>query len=202
MSKTVILRTATTLGAAALLALAGATSALAQASGERSARGFIGMGIAGGGDTLGTVRFNNGDTTNVKAGAGIDLRAGLDWRAASGPIGVQASVGYFVERVGGSNGSVTFTRYPVEVLAYVLAAGDIRFGVGLRHVGTGKEKGSGAASFASISFKGSTAAVVEGEWVGAGNYGIAVRYANDKYTAPNGAKIDGSHAALRFNWYF
>jgi hypothetical protein len=207
MSKNIFSRHARTLGVVAGLALAGASQAQAQtpAGGERNVRGFLGLGITGGGDKLDTVRFDNGTSSNLKAGGEVDVRGGIDWRASASGFGVLASVGYHVARVGGSNGGVSFSRYPVEAIGYWKTDNNLRFGLGVRRPGTAKLSGTGVLSAPSVSFKSNTSMVGEGEWLASGgsfNYGIAVRYATDKYTAPNGLKVDGSHAGVRFNWYF
>ncbi len=191
--------------ATVLLCLASAASASAQPAMERPVRGFIGLGVTGGGDKLGTVQFTDGTTSNLKAGGEVDVRGGIDWRAPGSIWGVQASVGYHVARAGGSNGSVNFARYPVEALATWKMDPNLRFGFGVRQPGTAKLRSTGVINAATTSFKGSTSLVAEGEWLAGGglfNYGVALRYANDKFTAPNGAKVDGSHAGARFNWYF
>ncbi len=203
MSKPVFLRAATTLASAALWTLVGATSAHAQTAGERSVRPFLGLGVSFGGDKLAGATYTNGSTANLHAGGTTDFRGGIDWRAPGSGFGVQASVGYFTDKANASNGSLSFNRTPVEVLGYWSVNDSFRAGLGLRKTGTGKLSGSGAASnVGSTSFKGGTGLLVEGEWTVGPRMGLAVRYVSEKYTAPNGVKVDGSHGGFRLNYYF
>lgn len=190
--------------AAAVLASLGAVgSASAQGMADRPVRGFAGLGITGGGDKLATVQWSNGDSTNINAGGQIDLRAGVDVRLGDSPFTLQASLGWFRQRAGGSNGSVTFERFPLELMGQWRLSEAFRLGGGVRRVGDAKLKGRGAASnLGTITFTGSVGAVIEGEWLLARTYGVALRYVSEEYEAPNGEKADGSHIGLRFNVYF
>lgn len=196
----------TTVAALAVAAAAAFAVAPAQAQaqqGERMVRGVFGAGLTAGGDKLATVQWSNGDSTNIKAGGLVDLRAGVDVKLGDTPFAVQASIGWFVHRAGGSNGSVTFERFPIELLGTWRAAEQWRFGAGLRRAGNAKLKGRGVASnIGTTSYDANTGVVVEGEWLFATRYGVALRYVSEEYTAPNGTKADGSHVGVRFNVYF
>lgn len=183
------------------LAAAGA-GAWAQGA-DRAVRGQVGLGITGGGDKLATVQWSNGDATNINAGSQIDLRGGVDVRLGDTPFTVQASVAWFVQRANGTNGSVTFERFPLELMGTWRVADAFRLGAGVRRAGNGKLEGRGAASnIGSATFKSKLGAVVEGEWLFGGLYGLALRAVSEEYEAPNGEKADGSHVGLRFSVYF
>lgn len=184
-------------------ALGATGTAMAQGAADRPVRGFVGIGLTGGGDKLATVQWSNGDSTNIKAGGQIDLRAGVDVRLGDSPFTLQASLGWFTQRAGGSNGSVTFERFPLELTGHWRLSDDFRLGGGVRRVGDGKLRGRGAASnVGTTTFTGKVGAVVEGEWLFARLYGLALRYVSEEYEAPNGEKADGSHIGLRFSVYF
>jgi hypothetical protein len=205
---------AAALAASAMLGLAAPAAAQAQAgdnsSGEqttpapRPLRGLLGIGLTRGGDSLIVVGYRNSpETSDVRAGQQIDLRAGADWRPGAGPINVQASVGYFSQSVNGLDGRVRFERWPLEVLGLWQPAESWRVGGGLRYVGRAKLLGRGVASgLGEITFKGKVGGLVEGEWLARRNVGFALRYVVEEYEAPNGEKIDGSHFGLRLNFYF
>ncbi|MBK9137112.1 MAG: hypothetical protein IPM15_22825 [Betaproteobacteria bacterium] len=201
------LRTLAAVAATAAIALFASPEAFAQgaASAERPWRGFVGIGLAGGGDKLATVQWSNGDTTNINAGGLVDLRGGVDVRLGDTPFTVQASLGWFVHRASGTNGSVTFERFPLEVLGTWRATDTLRLAAGLRRAGNGKLEGRGAASnLGRTTFKAKLGAVVEGEWLfgATRSYGLALRAVSEEYDAPNGTKADGSHVGLRLSWYF
>ena len=177
-------------------------SAMAQGT-ERPIRGFVGIGVSDGGDKLATVQWSNGDTTNIKAGGLVDLRGGVDIRLGDSPFSLQASLVWFSHRAGGDNGSVTFERYPLELAGFWRAGENFRLGAGVRRAGDGKLRGRGAASnIGTTTFDSQLGYLLEGEWLVGRTYGFALRYVGEEYTAPNGAKVDGSHIGLRMNVYF
>lgn len=197
------LRHALARSALAALALAGFAAGASAQGADRPVRGQIGLGITGGGDKLATVQWSNGDTTNINAGGQIDLRGGVDVRLGDSPFTVQASVAWFVQRANGTNGSVTFERFPLELMGTWRVADAFRLGAGVRRAGNGKLEGRGAASnIGSTTFKSKIGAVVEGEWLFGGLYGLALRAVSEEYEAPNGEKVDGGHVGLRFSIYF
>lgn len=189
--------------AAGLFAGLGAAGAASAQGIDRPVRGFVGIGLTGGGDKLATVQWSNGDSTNVNAGGQVDLRAGVDVRLGDAPFSLQASLGWFSQRAGGTNGSVTFERFPLELIGSWHAADNFRLGLGVRRTGDAKLKGRGAASnIGTTTFKGEIGGVLEGEWLFARIYGLALRAVGEEYKAPNGEKADGSHIGLRFSVYF
>lgn len=183
-----------------LLALGALASGAALAQ-EKPVRGFIGMGITGGGETLAKVEWTDGDTTKIKSGGLVDLRAGVDIQSPGSPWSLQASIGYHFDRITASNGNVHFRRFPIEGLAYYQVAPNVRLGGGLRYVGSAKLTSSGAASnLGSADFDGGLGTLVEGEYR-TGSLGFALRYVAEKYKY-QGSSIDGNHVGFRMNWYF
>lgn len=189
--------------AATLLALLGAASAANAQQAARTIHPFVGLGITGGGKTLATVVFTNGETAKVKSGGLVDLRVGLDWRPAGAGYSGQVSAGYFVDRANASNGSIRFQRYPFELLGYGHVGDNVRLGGGLRATTGAKISGSGFAStLGNTSFKTSPGAVFEGEYRVGKNLGFTGRYVVESYKAPNGVKVSGNHIGARMNAYF
>jgi hypothetical protein len=198
-------RAATTLATASLLAaLAALAAPAASAQGvDRPVRGLVGVGVTGGGDKLATVQWSSGERTNINAGGQIDLRGGVDVQLGDTPFTLQASLAWFVQRASGTNGSVTFERFPLELLGTWRVADSLRLAAGLRRTGDGKLEGRGAAAnIGRTTYQGRLGAVVEGEWLFGGVYGLALRAVSEEYEAPNGQKVDGSHVGLRFSVYF
>ncbi len=188
---------------AAVLSGLGAVGSASAQGVDRPVRGFVGIGLTGGGDKLATVQWSNGDSTNIRAGGQLDLRAGVDVRLGDSPLSLQASLGWFMQRAGGSNGSVTFERFPLELTGQWRLSEAFRLGGGVRRIGDAKLRGRGAASnLGTTTFTGKVGAVVEGEWLFGRVYGLALRYVSEEYEAPNGEKADGSHVGVRFSVYF
>ena len=190
----------------ATLALAGAAAGTAQAqlvTTERSLHGFAGFGLMGGGKTLATVQYTNGDTAKVRSGGLVDFRVGMEWRQPGAPLALQASVGYFVDRNSARNGSVRFERFPFELLGFGYVTEKLRLGGGLRATTGAKLTGSGFASnVGNTSFKTSPGLVLEGEYLVTRYLGFTGRFVTEKYKAPNGTKISGDHVGARANFYF
>lgn len=169
----------------------------------RSLHGFAGFGLMGGGKTLATVQYTNGDTAKVHSGGLVDFRVGMDWHTPGSPFALQASVGYFVDRNSASNGSVRFQRYPFELLGFGYIGDKVRLGGGLRATTGAKLTGNGFASgVGNTSFKTSPGLVLEGEYFATRYIGITGRFVTEKYEAPNGNKISGDHIGARANFYF
>jgi Outer membrane protein beta-barrel domain len=186
------------LAPALLLATAG--SAMAQSN----FRPFVGMGVSSGGEKLVTVQWTNGDSTNIKTGGMIDFRGGVEYRTPGSNFAFQGSVGYFFDQANGSNGSVRFTRFPIEALGLFNVNDNVRLGGGARFTSSAKFSGTGAAAnLGTTNFDVSPGVVVEGEYLARSKYGFALRYVAEKYKPTNGgASVDGNHIGVRFNAYF
>jgi len=167
-------------------------------------RPLLGVGLTFGGDTLATTFFTDGTQIDIKAGQLLQLHGGLEYRATP-LLSVQATVGYHVDNSSASNGSVRFSRIPVELLGHFHASDKWLFGGGLRLVNSPKLSSSGAASsVGSVDFDNTTGTVIEGEYRTSFKLGFKLRYVSEKYEAKapfTGATVDGSHIGLMMNWY-
>lgn len=172
-----------------------------------SVRPLVGVGLTYGGDTIATVQYVNGPNVDIKAGGLLHLYGGADWRVSES-FSLQGNVGWHMQRAGGSNGSVDFTRYPIELLAYYHATPGFRVGGGVRFVQSPSLSGSGVAGNASASFSSTTGAVVEGEWFfgNAHTYSVKARYVDETYkmNVGNGMteSYKGSHLGVYTSFYF
>lgn len=182
--------------AAALLA-AGAAQAQ-----DRAARGILGIGVTTGGDTLASVVFTDGSSADIKGGGLVHLYGGVE--IPVGPaVSMQATIGYQVDDTGGgSNGSLRFARYPLEVLAHVYINPNVRVGGGARFVNNARLTGSGVLSGINVDFESTTGAVVEGEYLVTPSIGLKLRAVRETYKPSGGGpSTDGSHVGFFFNWY-
>ena len=189
--------------AAALLA-AGAAQAQAQRPGA-AVRPFVGFGLTFGGDTLESFDFSNGTSTKVRAGGIVDLKGGVDF-IVSGPVSMQASVGYHVDSANGSNGDYTFSRVPLELLGYFSPTQQFRIGAGLRKSVDTHVDSSGAVSGFDSNFKSKLAYVIEGEYFPWQRFGIKVRAVSEKFEGQSGTyrgkTYDGTHGGIYGVYYF
>lgn len=146
-------------------------------------RPLLGAGLTFGGDTLATTFFTDGTRSDIKAGQLLQLYGGLEYRATP-VLSVQATVGYHVDNSTASNGSVKFSRVPVELLGHFHASDKWQFGGGLRLVSGPKLSSSGAASsIGSVDFDNTIGTVIEGEYRTSSQLGFKLRYVSEKYEA-------------------
>jgi len=183
-------------GLAALLACGGAHAQ------QSSARGVFGIGLTTGGDTLASVVFTDGSSQDIRAGGLVHLFGGVEFRATQ-QVTMQVNVGYQVDDTSGaSNGSLRFSRYPIEALAHVQLNPNFRLGGGVRFVNNPKVAGSGVLSGVNLEFDNTTGVVIEGEYLVTNNIGLKLRAVSEKYKPANGGpSADGNHVGFYFSWY-
>jgi opacity protein-like surface antigen len=188
--------------AAAALTFGAAMSAHAADVGS-GFRFLVGAGLTFGGDTLITVPFTDGSHEDVKAGGIVHLYGGGEFRLGD-QVALQATIGYHVnDTSAASNGSVRFTRIPVDLLAVYQLNDTIRLGVGAQFVSGAELKGSGVASNINAKFDSTTGVILEGEYLFSPKIGAKLRYVSEKFTPQNtSTKIDGNQIGLMLNYYF
>ena len=209
--------------AACLLSMA-AASATAQSSDTgfqpKGLRPFIGVGLAAGGDTLLRVRTDvqNGPDyqSNVRAGDGLDLRAGLSLRLGDLPWSLQAVAAYHNDQTNGIEGSkYRFRRMPVEATLLWHATDRARIGFGVRKslqpkvkVTNGRATGSNGNAITGINvsydMKASTGFIVEGEYAVTPGWSLKGRYVYETFRYkdfPDADKEKGDHIAIQSVWY-
>ncbi len=164
---------------------------------------LLGLGLTSGGDKLVTVQFTDGSSSNVKAGDLFVLYGGAEFRLGD-RLGLQATVGYHsADSKAASNGSVKFTRIPVDVLLMFSATDSVRLGGGIQFANSPDLKGSGFASNLSQKFDSTRGLIVEGEYLFNGQFGFKLRYVSEKYkVSGTNIKVDGSHVGGLFSYYF
>jgi opacity protein-like surface antigen len=164
---------------------------------------LLGAGLTFGGDTLINVPFTDGSEDSIKAGGLIQLYGGGEYRF-NDAVAVKATLGYHVNDTrAASNGSVRFTRVPLDLLALYNVNDKVRLGVGAQFVSSPELKGSGVASNVSQKYDSTTGAIVEVEYLFTSHLGLELRYVSEKFTpSGGGSKIDGSHGGVMFNYYF
>jgi Outer membrane protein beta-barrel domain len=184
---------------AALAALAVGAAAQTQPS---TVSPMLGFGLTFGGDKLATVEFENGDTESIRAGGLVMLYAGAEWRL-SPQVALQGTVGYHVDDTTGSNGSLRFSRYPVDLLALFSVNERVRLGGGVEFANNPKVGSSGVLAGTTGKFKNSTGLVLEGEYLFTPQVGLKARYASHKFKYDGGSgSVDGNYFGLLGTWYF
>jgi hypothetical protein len=186
-----------------LALLAVSAAACAADDNERALRFAAGIGLTNGGKTLINATFTDGTTEKVTSGGLVHLYVGGEYSFTPN-IAVQANVGYHVHDTSpATNGSLTFSRVPVELLGYYKVTDHVRLGGGLRYLSDARLKGTGVASDINVKFKSTTGAVIEGEYLFTRNIGVKLRYVSEKYKAEGDTEsISGNHGGLYLTGYF
>ncbi len=146
---------------------------------------FFGLfgGLTYGGDRLATVQFFDGASENVRGGSLVQVGAGLLWEPAGMPWLLQATISYHADNVLASNGDVTWSRVPFEVLGYYTGVPSWRFGGGVRFVSAAQLKADLGAFTDRVKYRDTTGFVLEaGFRVGPGLW-INGRYIREDYEA-------------------
>jgi opacity protein-like surface antigen len=164
---------------------------------------LVGAGLTFGGDTLSTVQFSDGSSEDIKGGGLFQLYGGVEYRLGD-QVSFQGTVGYHVDdSSGASNGSVRFSRVPVDLLLYYHLNDKVRLGGGVQLVNGPELKGSGVASNVHIEFDNATGAILEGEYLFTPHIGLKVRYVSEKFEVKGtDVKADGNHLGVMLNYYF
>jgi len=163
---------------------------------------LLGAGLTFGGETLATMTYTDGRKDSITAGGLVMLYGGLDYRLDDA-ISLQGTLGYHVDSVTAANGEASFSRIPLELLAYYHYSDTIRFGGGIRYVNSPKIKGTGIAGNVNGSFDNTVGMIIEGEYLLDSTIGIKVRYVSETYQPTwIASTIDGSHIGVLANFYF
>lgn len=179
----------------------------APASPARGLSPFLGLGLTLGGDQIGeTIRYEDGSSTDITGGGLVDLRAGLQYQAPDSALSFQLSLGYHTDdTLAAKNGSASFTRFPLEVLAHHQSLEKWRFGGGLRKALNAQTKtsGLGADYVLAQKYKSSVGVVLEAEYMPTRAIGIKLRGVSESYKPEVlGKTISGNHLGVIAVYYF
>jgi hypothetical protein len=180
-----------------------ALTASAQGLDTRPVRPLVGIGLTFGGDKLASVDFTDGSSESIRSGGLFTLYAGAEFRV-SDVMAIQATLGYHADSTSAaSNGSLRFSRYPLDLLALYRVNDRVRLGGGVEFVNSPKVAGSGDLGNINVGFKNSTGLVLEGEYLFTPKFGMKARVAAHEFESKaTGAKVDGDYFGLMLNYYF
>ena len=148
--------------------LAALTGAMCVAAGSTHAEGLGWVVLGGldmGGDTLYTALFNNGTTKKINAGEFLHIDGGVVFKTAPGNPAweSQLTIGYKVDNIVAQNGSVTFSRYPLDMLEFY-NEGQWRLGAGLTYHLSPTLTGDGVASGLNVTFDNALGFLAEADY--------------------------------------
>lgn len=189
------------------------TSAMAAQAEAPRLRLFGSVGHGFGGDALVKGSWSNGEPWDLRAGTGPVLALGADFRIAD-RITVQGSVGHQRYSIDGTNGSVAFSRVPVELLGFYALTQQFRLGLGVRQSQSAKAVGGGVLSSVYRTYDSSAGAVLEAQYLfsapsasgRAPALGVHLRFIGEGFTQNNSGagaqKISGNHVAAGLVFYY
>jgi hypothetical protein len=167
-------------------------------------------GISGGGDEVARVRFADGYTESIDAGGLLHLAAGVVVQLPQTPLALQATIGWQADSVYASNGDISFTRYPIELLGFWHPAPHWRLGAGARFV-NGAEFESDVNGFNdTVTYEDTVGLVIEtGLQVFPGGW-VNLRYVDESYepesingiNVTSSGKVSGRSVGLNLLWTF
>lgn len=188
-------------------------------------RPLLGIGYSWGGDTIMPVTIVEQPSgteykETIKAGAGLDLRAGLEVTLPRSPFAMQLALAYQNDGAAGfDNKHIDFRRVPVELIGYWRVSPQLRLGVGVRkstnaslrfsknYCNQLKSAFSAPDLPCSYGLKSSIGAIVEAEYELTPTWGLRARYATESFKFKEQEEFDtsktirGDHFGLMSVWY-
>lgn len=156
-------------------------------------------GYDGGGETLVTVVYTNGERDNIKANRGVFLGAGVSIVNDAKDIETELALSYKFDDVYGSNGDVTWSRWPLDALVFYRWP-TVRVGGGLTYHLSPDLGGSGVASGLSADFKNSLGYIVQTDWRITEKLSLGLRYTILDYKLQGtNTKIDSNGVGIVFS---
>ncbi|MDA3139646.1 hypothetical protein I8F95_12365 [Vibrio metschnikovii] len=170
--------------------------------------GVAGVGYGFGGEKIFEGLYTNGKTDDVKSNEGISIFGGIDINLAQN-ITVRGTVGYKFDSISATNGDVSFSRVPLELIVFK-GFNNHKIGAGITHQKNVKFecKVKGICS-GDVEFDDATGFVAQYEYAFApakmskNHFAIGVKYTNIEYSTPLLHKdIDGSGFDVHLAYLF
>jgi hypothetical protein len=120
-------------------------------------------GLDTGGDTLVTVIFTNGDRQNIKANNGLFFGGGVSIVNDAKDIETEIALTYKVDDITATNGSVTWSRWPIDALVFYRMP-SVRIGGGLTYHLNPDLSGNGVVGGLNVNFKNSLGYILQADW--------------------------------------
>jgi hypothetical protein len=181
-----------------------------QADKNYTVKPMIVIGIASGGDELGSLTYEDGDTLEITAGGGFTFGGGFDVQSTDKPIGAMATINYHSDSADASNGSISMDRFEFTVLPYYQLNERVQFAAGLS-MHTGVEYEFDYYGTTTVEFDSAFATLVELRYVfESENMALSGRFTSVDYevstvngrSTSSSESIDGSNIGVFFTWSF
>lgn len=168
----------------------------------QAAEGLVQMGLDFGGEEMVSVYYTHGSGDEINAGELVHLSGGFIFKtfADQSDWETQLTLGWKTDGITADNGSVSFDRFPVEVLQFI-RAGNIRIGGGAtRHLNPSLE-GDGFMSDVQAKFDDAWGGIVEINYLLGDKLMFGVRATMIDYEI-RGLSVDGSSVGFNMGLRF
>ena len=174
-------------------------------------RFMMSLGYTAGGDKIlrGYILDQNTgaiiDEKNIKAGGRFQLNVGAYWKMPASPISAQLTYGYHADSVGhGNPGKLTFSRYPIELLAHYHVNDKFFIGGGVRKATRTRYTKSGTDGKLSFQFESNMGGVIELGWQPVPDFMLTLRGVSERYkeSAVLNKSFSGKHVGLFGTYVF
>jgi hypothetical protein len=166
-------------------------------------KGVFEIGGDFGGDTLSTVVYKDGTTTDVKVNDSLVLNVGAVM--INGPFETQATVGYKFSGPSAKDGTITWHAIPLELLEFYRVS-VVRMGLGLSYNINPSLVIDVPGTRQTYNFENALGTVVQIEWAPVKEtYSLALRYTFIQYKqsgVSNPREIGGNMVGMYVNHYF
>jgi hypothetical protein len=185
-----------------VISMAFAAALLSSQASAVDVRGHYKVGADFGGDTLVTVMFTNGESDKIKSNDGLYIGGGISLVSDDKKIETEISLSYKVNEITASNGDVTWSRWPLDVLAFYRWSA-VRLGGGVTYHFNPELDGSGVISGINVDFKNSLGFALQGDWRINEKMNLGLRYTLLDYEAKTGGgKVDANGLGIVFSGSF
>jgi hypothetical protein len=173
------------------------------ASLAQEVRPMFKAGFDTGGDTLVTAVFTNGSTQSIKANDGLYVGGGVSILNDAKDLQGEVTLSYKIESIDANNGSIEFTRFPLEALVFYRES-RFRLGGGLTYHLSPKVKGSGIVGGLNVEFKDALGVILQADYLVWREMAVGLRYTMLEYKTASGpagtAKSDGFGVTFRVSF--
>ncbi len=163
-----------------------------------AASGVFEFGVYGGGDKLAGATFTNGSSESIHAGGLLDLSVGVRFDVADN-LETQFTIGYRFDSIDATNGSIEWTRVPLEGKIFYLAD-DFRIGGGFTYHLNPTLEGDGVAT-SKFDFDNATGFVFEVDYLGWQQVFLGLKLTSIDYEVDN-ITVDGNSTGLIVGFRF
>lgn len=164
-----------------------------------SAKFLLRVGLDVGGDKLVHVIYTDGSTADIRAGNGLSVAAGGSFPLTDN-LELDATVGYEFSMIMASNGDITWSYFPVDLVA-LYKVGRFALGGGVTEHINPSISGSGIASTVSTSYDNAVGSIVEADYMIDQSIYLGLRATNINYKT-SGYTSSGNSVGLTILFRF